>query len=147
MLGAGLEWSISFNFLGQLCDANGLEASVATESGPPCSAVNISAHPSWRGVSTVQGGRQQAHHKGDAIKTHMQRMQPGHWRGGHQTPTRPDQSLGPASRPTQFSVFLALLSRPFCSLSPTPPGLRNSATSSCVWFSSSSLMMGCRASR
>lgn len=47
---------------------------------------------------------------------------------------------------TQFSVLRARRSRPFCSLSPTPP-LRNSPTSLLVWSSSSALTMGSSAAR
>lgn len=47
---------------------------------------------------------------------------------------------------TQLSVFRARRSRPFCSLSPTPP-LTNSSTSLRVCSSSSSLTMGSRAAR
>lgn len=47
---------------------------------------------------------------------------------------------------TQFSVLRARRSRPFCSLSPTPP-LRNSSTSLRVYSSSSSLTIGSRAAR
>lgn len=45
-LGAGLEQRVSFNFLGQLCDVNRLEASAATDRVSDSLFCHKSAHPS-----------------------------------------------------------------------------------------------------
>lgn len=63
-LGAGLKQRVTFNFLGQLCDANRLEASAATDkvSDSLFCCKSLCSPKSWWGARTAQGGQQQTGH-------------------------------------------------------------------------------------